>query len=76
MIKIDKTIYDKPEKADGKRILVMSLWPRGIKKEKVDLWMKELGTPRELIKKWKSGKIPWTDIAKEYAKVLKSNEAR
>ena len=33
MMKMDKTIYDKLEKADGKRILVMNLWPRGIKKK-------------------------------------------
>ena len=38
--------------------------------------MKELGTPRELIKKWKSGKIPWTEVAREYKKVLKNNETR
>lgn len=76
LIKIDKTIYDKPEKSDGKRILVTTLWPRGIKKEKVDLWIKELGTPREFIKKWKSGSIPWSEVAKEYRKVLRNNQSR
>ena len=68
-MKIDKSIYDKPEKSDGKRILVMPMWPRGIKKEKVDIWIKELGTPKEVIKKWKSGKIPWSEVVKEYRKV-------
>ena len=76
MIRIQKNIYDKPEKSDGKRILVMTMWPRGIKKEKVDLWIKELGTPREVIKKWKAGKIPWSEVAKEYKKVLKDNQVR
>lgn len=76
MIKIEKTIYDEPEKSDGKRILIMSMWPRGVKKEKVDLWIKELGTPREVIKKWKSGKIAWGEVVREYKRVLRKNRTR
>ena len=75
MIKTAKTIYDKPEASDGKRILVMRIWPRGISKDKIDIWMKDLGTEKELIKRWKSGKISWTDFAKEYRKSLKGKEA-
>ena len=75
MIKIEKTIYDEPEKSDGKRILVMTLWPRGVRKEKVDLWMKELGTPREVIKSWKSGKIEWSQVVREYNIVLLKNRS-
>ena len=74
MIKIDKTVYDKPETLDGKRILVMRTWPRGISKDKVDLWMKDLGTDRELIRKWKAGKISWEKFAAEYRKSLKGKE--
>lgn len=73
MIKIDKTVYDKPEKSDGKRVLVMSLWPRGIKKEKVDFWIKELGTLRPIIKKWKAQEIAWSQVVKEYEKVLQTH---
>lgn len=76
MIRIEKTIYDEPEKSDGKRILVMTLWPRGVRKEKVDLWIKELGTPRGVIKKWRSGKISWSRVVREYKKVLQKNEKR
>ncbi len=74
MIKTEKTIYDKPDASDGKRILVMRIWPRGISKDKIDVWMKDLGTERELIKKWKSGKISWIDFAREYRKSLKGKE--
>lgn len=52
----------------------MSLWPRGVSKDKVDAWMKELGTPKELIKKWKAGKIEWPEFAKEYRRSLKGKE--
>src|SRR5579872_1097729 len=72
MIKTEKTVYDKPEKSDGARILVMRFWPRGISKDKIDLWMKDLGTDKDLIKKWKSGKITWSDFRKEYKEELRS----
>jgi uncharacterized protein YeaO (DUF488 family) len=74
MIKIEKSIYDKPEPSDGRRILVMRLWPRGISKGKVDIWMKDLGTERELIRKWKDGKISWDKFAAEYNKSLRGKE--
>jgi uncharacterized protein YeaO (DUF488 family) len=74
LIKIEKTVYDEPEALDGKRILVMRTWPRGISKDTVDVWMKDLGTDKELIKKWKDGKIPWSKFAIEYGKSLKGKE--
>jgi uncharacterized protein YeaO (DUF488 family) len=74
MIKTTKTIYDEVEASDGARILVMRLWPRGIKKEKIDLWIKELGAEPELIKKWKGGEISWAEFSKEYRKSLKGKK--
>jgi len=74
-IKIHKTIYEPKQKEDGLRLLVMRLWPRGVKKETVDLWMKELGTEPELIKAWKAGKISWAEFSKRYLASLKGKEA-
>ncbi|MCL5878931.1 MAG: DUF488 family protein, partial [Deltaproteobacteria bacterium] len=39
-----KRIYEKPSDADGFRILVDRLWPRGLSKKdaQVDLWLKEI----------------------------------
>ena len=71
MIRIEKSVYDSKEASDGTRILVMTLWPRGVSKDKVDLWLKELGTPRELIRKYKSGEMTWPEYAKEYRRSLK-----
>lgn len=49
-----KRVYEKPEKADGYRILVDRLWPRGIKKEDVHLdeWNKELSPSTALRKQF------------------------
>lgn len=74
MIKVQKSVYDRPEPSDGRRILVMRIWPRGVSKDKVDIWMKDLGTPRELITKWKTGKITWSRFASEYKKSLRGKE--
>jgi len=74
VIKTEKTIYDKPEASDGKRILVMRLWPRGVSKAKVDVWLKELGTKKELIKRWKSGEISWREFERDYKKSLIGKE--
>ncbi len=74
MIKTAKTVYPKPEPSDGKRILVMRFWPRGVSKDKVDVWLKELGTEKELIKRWKSGKTTWNEFEKDYKKSLAGKE--
>ena len=74
MIKIEKSVRSPPEKSDGKRILVMTLWPRGVSKDKVDVWMKELGTPRDLIKRYKAGKMSWKEYAAAYRRSLKGKE--
>jgi len=75
LIRIDKSVYEPLAPSDGKRILVMTLWPRGISKEKVDAWMKELGTPRDLIKRYKAGKVSRTQFAKEYRASLSGKES-
>ena len=74
MIKIEKSVYSPPEKSDGKRILVMTLWPRGVSKDKVDVWTKELGTPRDLIKRYKSGNLTWKEYSAAYRASLKGKD--
>lgn len=48
-----KRVYEAPSQADGIRILVDRLWPRGIKKDELvmDEWVKELAPSTEL-RKW------------------------
>jgi len=48
-----KRIYEPFAKADGYRILIDRLWPRGIKKEDAHIgaWMKEVAPSTEL-RKW------------------------
>ncbi len=71
-----KRIYDPPERTDGTRVLVMRLWPRGVKKEKIHHWFKDLGTDPPLIKAWKTGKLSWPEFRKRYLAGLQEAEAQ
>ncbi|MFC5910719.1 DUF488 domain-containing protein [Streptacidiphilus monticola] len=48
-----RRVYDPPEAADGLRVLVDRLWPRGLTKERaeVDEWPKDL-TPSNELRRW------------------------
>jgi uncharacterized protein YeaO (DUF488 family) len=52
IIKI-KRAYEAEAKADGFRVMVDRLWPRGIKKEAlhIDSWLKEIA-PSTALRKW------------------------
>jgi len=75
-ISIQKSIYDPKSKDDGLRVLVMQYWPRGVKKEKIDVWYRDLATSKELIKTWKAGKITWTQFRTRYLADLKEEHKR
>jgi uncharacterized protein YeaO (DUF488 family) len=71
-----KRVYEEPEMADGYRILVDRLWPRGISKEKaaLDQWAKNI-TPSTLLRnKIHSGEIDWNEFAREYEFELDNND--
>ncbi len=70
-ISVQKSIYDPRSKDDGFRVLAMHYWPRGVKKEKIDAWYKELGTSKELIKAWKAGRVTWPQFKTRYIADLK-----
>lgn len=69
-----KRVYEKAEKSDGKRILVDRLWPRGIKKDTIDLWLKDVA-PSDALRNWFHHEEPkWAAFEKKYAKELSQNE--
>lgn len=71
-----KRVYEKPDKADGFRILVDRLWPRGLTKEKagLDLWLKDIAPTTELRKWFGHDPAKWEGFIKKYLKELKENE--
>jgi len=77
MIKL-KRAYQEAEESDGVRVLVDSLWPRGVTKERaaIDWWAKELAPSPEL-RRW-FGHVParFTEFKERYeAELERKHEA-
>jgi uncharacterized protein YeaO (DUF488 family) len=74
MIRIKRT-YESRAGGDGRRILVERLWPRGMKKEalQLDAWMKEVA-PSTQLRKW-FGHRPerWREFRRRYKQELRAN---
>jgi uncharacterized protein YeaO (DUF488 family) len=70
-----KRVYEKPAKADGTRILVDRLWPRGLTKEKaaVELWLKEVAPSTELRKWFGHDPKKWKEFRSRYRTELKKH---
>ena len=69
-----KRIYDPPSPEDGYRLLIMRLWPRGVRKAAVDGWEKDLGPSRELLTSFRAGKLSWEDLATRYREEMSARE--
>jgi uncharacterized protein YeaO (DUF488 family) len=74
MIRIKRT-YEDRAREDGRRILVERLWPRGMKKEalQVHAWIKEVA-PSTQLRKW-FGHRPerWREFRQRYRRELRAN---
>jgi uncharacterized protein YeaO (DUF488 family) len=64
--------YDAPTSADGYRVLVDRLWPRGLTKMKLrlDAWAKDLAPSNELRKWIHSDMTRWLEFKHRYFKEL------
>lgn len=77
MIQI-KRVYEKESKADGYRVLIDRLWPRGIKKESLrfDEWIKDLAPSTELRKEFGHDPEKWSKFITSYKSELKAKTAQ
>jgi uncharacterized protein YeaO (DUF488 family) len=71
-----KRVYDAPTPADGKRILVDRLWPRGLTKEKarIEYWAKDISPSNELRKWYGHEPGKWEEFKKRYFAELDENK--
>jgi uncharacterized protein YeaO (DUF488 family) len=72
-----KRVYDQPGDADGTRVLVDRIWPRGLTKQRAaaDVWLKEIA-PTGALRKW-FGHDParWKEFQARYRVELDRNGA-
>ena len=71
-----KSVYDRPDITDGKRVLVDRLWPRGIKKSTVnlDFWMKDVAPSTELRQWFSHDPKKWEKFKARYWKEISENK--
>ncbi len=72
-----KRVYDKPAKADGTRVLVDRLWPRGLTKEAVAIkaWLRDLAPSNELRRWYHERPEQWPAFRKKYLDELNDPKA-
>ncbi|MEI8194366.1 MAG: DUF488 domain-containing protein [Phycisphaerae bacterium] len=72
-----KRAYDPVAAADGYRVLVERLWPRGVTKEKaaIDLWLKEVAPSTELRQWFGHDPKKWPEFQRRYRAQLQSHHA-
>lgn len=72
-----KRAYDEPAPADGQRILVDRLWPRGVTKARaaVDLWLRDVAPTTELRQWFGHDPHKWEEFAQRYRAELGHNPA-
>ncbi len=70
-----KRVYEPPAEADGRRILVERLWPRGLTKERaaVDVWLKDVAPSAELRTWFGHDPAKWAEFQRRYLAELRDN---
>ena len=69
-----KRAYSKPSKADGTRVLVERLWPRGLSKAEsaIRLWLKDLAPSTELRQWFHVEPARWPQFRQKYLEELRA----
>lgn len=67
-----KRVYEVPARADGERVLVDRVWPRGLSKEKaaVDRWLKAIAPSKELRQWFGHDPERWDGFRERYFREL------
>jgi len=73
-----KRVYEPPSDADGLRVLVDRLWPRGVAKNKakIDLWLKDIAPSHELRQRVHGDPDSWEAFLVDYGRELEQEPAR
>ena len=69
-----KSIYKPIDEEDGFRVLITRFYPRGVKREKYDVWVRSLAPGAELLKRYKNTEINWDDFKTALLSELRENK--
>jgi uncharacterized protein YeaO (DUF488 family) len=62
------SIYDPPGPPEeaGLRVLIMRYWPRGVRRERVDVWLKDAAPSPELLRAYTHEGLGWEAFEERY----------
>ncbi len=69
-----KRIYDPAAADDGLRVLVTTYWPRGVSRQAVPRWERDLGVPVETLRPWLDHKLSPQEFERQYLAYLHSSD--
>lgn len=71
-----KRIYDDADGADGQRVLVDRLWPRGVSKAhaQIDHWFKDIAPSQDLRTWWDHDRDRFDEFAEKYEHELSDDD--
>jgi len=65
------SVYNRaPSEDEGVRVLIMRLWPRGVRKDRIDVWMKDASPNRDLLDAYHHADLPWADFETGYRREI------
>lgn len=68
-----KSIFKPAEEEDGIRVLITRYYPRGVRKDHFDLWVRELSPSADLLLKYKEGKVSWAEFKVSFLSEIRDN---
>jgi len=70
-----KRAYEQSSKDDGERFLVERLWPRGVKKQnlQVEAWLKDVAPSTELRQWFEHDPAKWDEFRRRYSRELEKH---
>ena len=69
------SVYDRDEGA-GWRVLIMRRWPRGVRRERVDVWLRDAAPSTALLSAYHRGQLDWERFEERYrAEILEQRPA-
>ncbi len=73
MVLLTKSIFEPAEEEDGIRILITRFYPRGVKKDRFDEWVRVLSPSSELLMSYKRGEKDWESFKRQFILELRDS---
>ncbi len=71
-----KSVYDERTPDEGHKLLIMRIWPRGIKKDRFDEWDKDMAPSPALLKVWLKKAITFDEFKSRYVKEMEAQKEK